>query len=94
MSLLNVRLSADLIAKAQSLRKQGINISGLVRQSIESAYEQSKRKRKPKDVRAMLEAIYAKYPIPTDAPRRAFDLRDRRAMREYIVGRLRSKKRQ
>jgi len=93
MSLLNVRVDSQLLAKAQTLRKDGVNISELFRQTIESAYARRPKKHKPRDVKAALEAIYAKYPDPPDKPARRFDLRDRAAMREYIAGRLRSKKR-
>ena len=92
MSLLNVRVDSQLLAKARALRKNGVNVSELFRQTIESAYARQSKKRKPQDVKAALEAIYAKYPDPTNKPARGFDLRDRAAVREYIAGRLRAKK--
>jgi hypothetical protein len=92
MSLLNVRIDPQLLAKARQLRKDGVNISELFRQTIESAYARRPRKRKPQDVKAALEAIYARYPDPPDKKPRQFDLRDRAALRDHIVNRLRSKK--
>ncbi len=92
MSLINVRVDPQLLAKARQLRKDGVNISQLFRQTIESAYAHRPRKRKPRDVKAAIDAIYAKYPDPPNKKPRGFDLRDRAAVREYIVNRVRSKK--
>ena len=92
MSLLNVRVDPQLLAKARQLRKDGVNISELFRQTIESAYERRPKARKPRDVKAALDALYAKYPDPPDTPRRNFDLRDRAAVSQYIANRLRTKK--
>jgi post-segregation antitoxin (ccd killing protein) len=93
MSLLNVRVDPQLLAKAQTLRKDGVNISQLFRQAIESAYARRPKKRKPRDVKAALDAIYAKYPDAPGKPARGFDLRDRAAVGQHIAGRLRSKRR-
>jgi post-segregation antitoxin (ccd killing protein) len=93
MSLLNVRVDRQLLAKARQLRKDGVKISELVRQTIESAYARRPRKQKPQDVKAAIEAIYSKYPDPLDKKPRGFDLRDRVAVREHIGKRIRSKKR-
>jgi len=92
MSLLNVRVDPQLLSKARQLRKDGVNISDLFRQTIESAYAHRPKKRKPKDVKAALDALYAKYPDAPGTPRRNFDLRDRAAVSQYIANRLRSKK--
>ena len=92
MSLLNVRVDAQLLAKARQLRKDGVNISELFRQTIESAYALRPRKRKPQDIKAAIEAIHAKYPDPPDKKPRGFDLRDRAAFSKYIADRIRNKK--
>ena len=93
MCLLNVRVDRQLLAKARQLRKDGVKISELVRQTIESAYARRARKQKTQDVKAALEAIYAKYPDLPDKNPRGFDLRNRSAVRQYIANQIRSKKR-
>jgi len=93
MSLMNVRLNDEQTAKAKWLREQGVEISQVMREALEAEYERRVLKRRtPGEIDAMFREIYEKYPDPEGLPPRGFDLRDRKAVREFIVGRLKSKK--
>lgn len=92
MKLLNVRLDAEDSSKVQALRRQGVQISELVRCAIRSEYERRRRALRPADVESMLQEIYAAHPVPADLPPRGFDVHDRRAFREAMARHVRGGK--
>jgi hypothetical protein len=94
MPLLNVRLSADDARRAAELRKGGVQISRIVREAIRVEHDRRvQRPRAKQGTAKILAAIYAAHPDPPGAPRRGFDLRDRKAAREAIVGKLQRRRR-
>ncbi|MFL5451634.1 MAG: hypothetical protein ACJ78V_07000 [Myxococcales bacterium] len=92
MKLLNVRLGPDESRIVAELRRDGVQISRLVRDALHSAYRarQATRatRRRPSE---MMAAIYSELPDPPGLPRRRVDLGDRQSMRRAI---LRAMKRQ
>jgi len=93
MSLINTRLNAEQAAKARWLRKQGVEISQLTRQAIEAEYDRRrKRPRTPEQIRAIFQRMRELYPEPEGRESRGLDIRDRRAVQDYIVKHLKSKK--
>lgn len=92
MALLNIRLSEADAQRVRSLRKQGVAISELLRETLRTEYERRKRRPlKPKDIQMALDAIDAAHPDPVDLPLRTVDPLDRQAVRKYIAARLRRK---
>ena len=65
MKLLNVRLGPDDSRIVAKLRKEGVQISRIVREAIRSAYTARQtvggKRRRPSDIMA---EIYAEYPDP------------------------------
>jgi hypothetical protein len=92
MKLVNVRLNEDDAAKAEALKKQGIQLSSLMRQAIRDEYERQHSQREHIDTDAVLERIYAEHPLPADQATPPVDTTDRRAFREHILTRLRRKR--
>ena len=94
MPLLNVRLSAEDARRAGELRRSGITISRIVREAIRAEHDRRvQRPRAKQETTAMLSEIYAAHPDPPRTPRRAFDLRDRKAARGAILGKLQRRRR-
>jgi post-segregation antitoxin (ccd killing protein) len=90
MALLNVRLDADDAKRVAELRRDGVQISRLVREAIRAEHESRGRSRRAaRDVATVLARIYEDYPDTPDVRARAYDLRDRRAVRQPIAARLR-----
>jgi hypothetical protein len=92
MPLISVRLTAEHARKAKALREDGTEISQLVRAAIDDAY--AKRKRPPrtaKEIKAFMEALYAKYPDPPGYKSPGVDTTDRRAMGAYIREKIRAR---
>ena len=92
-TLINVRLSASDASKARALRRQGVELSTVVREAIRAEYErrQNGEARVVRN-RALLEKIYADYPVPEDVPPPPVDMTDRRARSRYIAHQLRQKR--
>jgi hypothetical protein len=89
MALLNVRLDADDARRVADLRRDGVQISQLVREAIRTEHElRSRRRGAGRDPVALIERIYADYPDTPDVRPRKYDLRNRRAVRRAIVRRL------
>ena len=78
MSLLNIRISDEDLRMIRALRSQGIKVASLVRDAIRSEYARRSSRKSARDVRAILQDIYARHPEPSDAPPRGFDVHDRR----------------
>ena len=90
MRLLNVRLSAADARRVTDLRRDGVEISQVVREAIRTEHDQRTRRRAAgRDAAAVLARIYADHPDTPDVHARAYDLRDRQAVRRAIEGRLR-----
>ena len=89
MRLFNVRLSDEDSAKVMQLRRDGVSFADLVREAVRTKFVRRRKPQKPKDIRAALEAIYAKYPDPPDLPPRQINTLDRRAVQKYIAERVR-----
>jgi hypothetical protein len=86
MKLLNVRLGPDESRIVAELRRDGVQISRLVREALHSAYTARQAtagvRRRPSEV---MTAIYSEDPDPPGLPRRRVDLRDRGSVRRSIV---------
>jgi hypothetical protein len=86
MKLLNVRLGPDESRIMAELRREGVQISRLVRDALHSAYTARQAtagiRRRPSEAMA---AIYSEHPDPPGLPRRRVDLRDRSSTRRAIV---------
>ena len=85
MSTLNVRLGPEDQAIVQLLKKEGVEISTVVRDAIRAKYLEMSLSRTKKDVRALLAEIAAR---PGDEEP-LVDTRDKKAVREHIRRRLR-----
>ena len=93
MRRLNVRLSAEDARRVVELRKTGVQISRIVRDVIRVEHERRVRQRRARRrTDEILAEIYASHPDPPGTPRRAFDLRDRKAARTTILGKLRRRR--
>ena len=91
--LVNVRLDAERIRKAQTLRERGITLSDLVREAIDQRFLELRRAAAQPDVRTIIQRIHELYPDPADLPAREYDVHDRRAARGAILRRLRRTRR-
>jgi post-segregation antitoxin (ccd killing protein) len=91
--LVNVRLDAERVRKAQTLRERGITLSDLVREAIDQRFLELRRPDWQPDVRAIVQRIFERYPDPLDLPSREYDVHDRRAARAAILRRLRRSRR-
>jgi hypothetical protein len=86
--LINVRLDADRLRKAQRLRERGVALSDVVREAIDERFSEL-RSESPPDVKAIVRRIFEQYPDPADLPPRDYDVHDRRAARGAIRRKLR-----
>jgi hypothetical protein len=86
--LVNVRLDAARLRKAQRLRERGVALSDVVREAIDERYAALGRHAKA-DARAIVARIFQAHPDPPHLPRRQYDVHDRRAARTAILRKLR-----
>lgn len=86
--LVNVRLDAERLRKAHTLRKRGVALSDVVRQAIDERFSELQAEPRP-DIKTIIGRIFEQYPDPPDLPARAYDIHDRRAARGAILRRLR-----
>jgi len=91
--LVNVRLDADRLRKAQTLRSRGVALSDVVREAIDERFAALRRSDSPPDVRTIVRRIFEQYPDPPDLPPRDYDVDDRRAARVAILRKLRAVRR-
>ena len=94
--LVNVRLDADRLRKAQTLRARGMALSDVVREAIDERFAALRRSESPRDVRTIVRRIFPKfeqYPDPPDLPPRDYDVHDRHAARVAILRKLRTVRR-
>ena len=90
--LVNVRLDAARLRKAQVLRRRGIALSDVVREAIDARYGQLESAPRS-DVTAMVRRIFDEHPDPADLPERGYDVHDRQAARRAIVRTMMRRKR-
>lgn len=86
--LINVRLDADRVRKAQTLRERGVALSDVVREAIDGRFSELQSASR-RDVRTIVRRIFDQYPDPADLPSRGYDVHDRRAARTAMLGRIR-----
>jgi hypothetical protein len=91
--LINVRLDADRLRKARTLRARGMALSEVVREAIDERFAALRRSECPPDVRAIVRRIFEQYPDPPGLPPRDYDVYDRRAARVAILRKLRAGRR-
>jgi hypothetical protein len=87
--LVNVRLDAERLRKAQTLRARGVTLSDVVREAIDERFAALRQSESPPDVRTMVRRIFEQYPDPPDLPPRDYDVHDRRAARDAIRRKIR-----
>jgi hypothetical protein len=92
MKLVNVRLSEEDAAKVAELRRHGVELSEVVREAVRARHLSLRPPLRSEDVRPMLEAIYARYPLDAEHERPPVDTADRCAVRELIQARLRRRR--
>jgi hypothetical protein len=86
--LVNVRLDAERLRKAQALRERGVVLSDVVRTAIDERFEALRQADEPRDVPALIGRVFEQYPDPPDLPPRGYDVADRRAARRAILHKL------
>lgn len=92
MKLVNVRLSDEDAAKVADLRRHGVELSEVVREAVRARHLAVRPPVRPRDVRALLDAIYARHPLAEEHERLAVDASDRRAVGRLIRKKLRARR--
>jgi hypothetical protein len=90
--LINVRLDEGHVRKVRKLRESGMVLSDLVREAIDERFEQLNRRRRARDVPAILGQIFEEYPDPPHLPPVTYEVADRRAARRAILRKLRHRR--
>ena len=92
--LVNVRLDEQYLRKAAKLRAEGVALSDLVREAIDTKYDQVIRcRRNGDDAGAVLARIFEQWPDPPDLEPVEYNVHERKEARAAILKRLRSRKR-
>lgn len=86
--LVNVRLDAERLRKAQTLRERGVALSDVVREAIDERFAGLRSESQP-DVRTIVQRIFEQFPDPPDLPPRDYDVHNRRAARAAILRKVR-----
>ena len=89
MKLVNVRLSDEDAAKVADLRRQGVQLSEVVREAVRARHLALRPALTAKDVRPLLEEIFARHPLDARDERPAVDTTDRRAVKALVRRKLR-----
>jgi len=93
MRLLNVRLGPEDSRIAAELRKEGVQLSRVVREALRAAHAgRPVGGHRSRRASATMAEIYAQCPDPPGRARRRVDLRDRRSVRRTIVARARRRR--
>lgn len=90
--LVNVRLDADRLRKARTLRERGVTLSEVVRQAIDDRFAELWEASDTNPAHA-IRRIFERHPDPPGLPDRDYDVHDRRAARAAILRKLRGKRR-
>ena len=94
MKLLNVRLNPDDARIAAELRKDGVELSGVVREAIRAVYRTRRgRRARQRNVSEIMARIYAEFPDPPGRRKPRYDLRDGKSLRRLIAAHLRKGRR-
>ena len=91
--LVNVRLDAERLRKARTLRERGVALSGLVREAIDERFDKLSQVAKPRDVKAIMAHVFEQYPDPPDLRPAAYNVHNRKEARQAILRKLRSRRR-
>jgi hypothetical protein len=92
--LVNVRLDEQYLRKAAKLRAEGVALSDLVREAIDTKYDQVIRcRRNSDDAGAVLARIFEQWPDPPDLEPVEYNVHERKEARAAILKKLRSRKR-
>jgi hypothetical protein len=86
---MNVRLDDDRVRKVETLRERGVSLSDVVREAIDERFAALGGSGSRRDLRAIVQRIFERYPDPPDEAPRDYDVHDRRAARSAILGKLR-----
>ena len=89
--LVNVRLDADRLRKAQRLREQGVTLSDVVREAIDERFRALGDEVRP-DVQTLVKSLLERYPDPPGLAPRDYDVHHRQAARAAIRRRLRPRR--
>lgn len=90
--LVNIRLDEGRLQKVRILREQGSPLSDLVREAIDSRFEQLNRSKNARDIRDIVRRVFEEHPDPAGLPPRGYDVHDRKAARAAILEKLRRTK--
>jgi hypothetical protein len=92
MKLVNVRLSDDDAAKVADLRREGVELSEVVREAVRARHLALRPALSAKDVEPMLQSIYARHPLEANDERTVVDTTNRRTMQKFIRNKLRRRR--
>ena len=90
--LINVRLDAERLRKAQRLRDKGIALSDVVREAIDARYGEIAARDERGAAGDIVAGILAKFPDPPDLPAREYDVHDATAARRAVRARARRRR--
>lgn len=90
--LINVRLDEDRLRKVRRLRHEGVVLSDLVREAIDSKFESVVSGGQTRNVKRLIQRLFELYPDPLDLPPRTYDVHERRAARAAIQRKLSRKR--
>jgi hypothetical protein len=85
--LINVRLDADRLRKARTLRERGVPLSDVVREAIDVRYGEL-RSAARRDVKSVIRRVFEEHPDPVDLPPRDYDVHDRVAARRAVLRKM------
>jgi hypothetical protein len=88
VKLVNVRLSEEDAARVAELRREGVELSELVREAVRARHLTLRPPLRPRDVRGVLHAIYARHPLDDEGETPVVDVTDRAAVRSLIRSKL------
>ena len=92
MKLVNVRLSDDDAAKVADLRREGVELSEVVREAVRARHLTLRPALSAKDVEPLLESIYARHPLDANDERPIVDTTNRRAVQKLTRSKLRRRR--
>jgi hypothetical protein len=92
MKLVNVRLSDDDAAKVADLRREGVELSEVVREAVRARHLALRPALSAKDVDPLLQSIYARHPLDAKDERPVVDTTNRRAVQKFIRSKLRRRR--
>jgi hypothetical protein len=93
MKLVNVRLSDEDAALVADLRREGVELSTVVREAVRARHLALRAPIPRGGVRKMLNAIYERHPLDTEDERLAVDATDRHAVRAHVRSKLARRRR-